>query len=120
MLYFRLIFSESLPCLDMIEYFLSKSNEFSQTLSQSFNCTTELDDDSMNEWIKNVDYFRLDGQTKKEKRAEYCQIFNDPENKRWYSYQKNQARIQISILAGGMRTIEIVQLFARVESRQFW
>lgn len=54
-----LIFSSSVVCLDTVEYFLSKNIS----------------------WKKTVDYYRLDGSTKNEKRHEMIVQFNRPENK---------------------------------------
>ena len=66
----RLIFSQSLTMLNVIEYFLSKSKSGST-------------DSTVGKWRKDRDYFRLDGQTKENLRSEYCKLFNEPKNTRW-------------------------------------
>ena len=79
----RLIFSQSIPSLDMIEYFLTKNDEFSQRLSNNSSLPLEPAEDFVGKWEKNIDYFRLDGQTPNEMRAKYCKIFNRPTNTRF-------------------------------------
>ena len=75
---FRLIFSQSIPSLDMIEYFLEKSEE----LSQYAPFLERGNVSHIGNWRKNADYFRLDGSTPNELRARYCNAFNKVSNKR--------------------------------------
>jgi hypothetical protein len=83
---FRLIFSQSIPSLDMIEYFLTKNEEFSQRLPKDASFIDEAGvDDHVGTWEKNRDYFRLDGQTPQELRAKYCKMFNRSDNPRLVS-----------------------------------
>lgn len=80
----RLVFSQSIPSLDMIEYFLRRSNEFSQRVSAEDSLAPEEDQaDYIGTWNKDQDYFRLDGQTPNDQRAYYCNRFNKPDNLRY-------------------------------------
>jgi len=84
LLHFSLIFSQSIPSLDMIEYFLTQNDEFSQRLPPDNSFVTDAED-FVGTWEKNVDYFRLDGTTPNEMRAKYCKSFNNPNNTRLVS-----------------------------------
>ena len=59
----------------MIEYFLSKS-------AVSNAASPSCSDDFGTRWDKEEDYFRIDSDVKQKDRARYCDIFNDPGNKR--------------------------------------
>jgi len=69
-----LVFSQSLMSLDLIEEFLAQ-------------CTALVDQGlpspaGSGKWIKNEDYFRMDGATSGGKRHEFIGAFNDPLNMR--------------------------------------
>lgn len=84
-----LVFSQSIPSLDMIEYFLEKWEEI------QVNDNSEKSSDQYGTWTKGIDYFRLDGQTSPELRTAYCNSFNKTTNSR--------ARLfLISTRAGGL------------------
>lgn len=68
----------------MIEYFLQKTEEFSQRVVGEDSLVPDDDlADYIGTWQKNVDYFRLDGQTPNDLRSKYCKIFNRPGNLRY-------------------------------------
>lgn len=73
---YRLIFSQSLYSLNVIEYFLNKIDEATQ------NKTSENLDGYVGSWSAGLDYFRLDGSTSCDNRALWCKLFNDPNNMR--------------------------------------
>ena len=64
-LFYRLIFSQSVLSLDLIEKFL---NYLTQTTSVR--------------WTKDVDYYRMDGTTDIHKRKKHVDAFNSENNKR--------------------------------------
>nr|XP_054586594.1 transcriptional regulator ATRX [Nothobranchius furzeri] len=67
-----LVFSQSLTTLDLIEYFLKASHEARKpTSSHKADC-----------WIKNIDYYRLDGSTSASTRKKWSDEFNNPANAR--------------------------------------
>ncbi|KAK3930445.1 Transcriptional regulator ATRX-like protein [Frankliniella fusca] len=85
-----LVFSQSLYSLDIIEYFLGKIDEATQSGKGS-----ELVDGHTGSWSPGIDYFRLDGSTPTEQRSIWCNIFNKTTNLR--------ARLfLISTRAGGL------------------
>ncbi|XP_017778371.1 PREDICTED: transcriptional regulator ATRX homolog [Nicrophorus vespilloides] len=85
-----LVFSQSLYSLNVIEYFLSKIDEASQSDEES-----DLYCGYKSSWSLGLDYFRLDGSSSCDNRAAWCKTFNDPENIR--------ARLfLISTRAGGL------------------
>lgn len=61
-----LVFSQSIPTLDLIEKFLHEK-----------------------QWKRGVDYFRLDGKVNAKSRQKYCDLFNDDEIKQ-SRYVKNK------------------------------
>ncbi|XP_061583191.1 helicase ARIP4 [Cololabis saira] len=70
-----LIFSQSLSTLSVIEDFLSK-----RPIPQGFACT----DGPNKNWVRNLNYYRLDGSTSASERERLINQFNDPENnKTW-------------------------------------
>lgn len=69
-----LLFSKSLLTLDVIEAFLEKTYK-----SRKHEENTQ---DYAGKWKNERDYFRLDGNTSMDLRSEYCEIFNNPKNKR--------------------------------------
>lgn len=86
----RLIFSQSLYSLTLIEEFLRRIDDQTQN-------GTSLDTlcGHTGSWSLGLDYFRLDGQTSAENRSIWCKIFNKPTNTR--------ARLfLISTRAGGL------------------
>lgn len=72
---FRLIFSQSLYSLTLIEEFLHRINQAnsSQTDSQAL-------DGNMDTWLLGHDYYRLDGSTPAAQRSKWCKEFNSPKN----------------------------------------
>ncbi|XP_024125321.1 helicase ARIP4 [Oryzias melastigma] len=72
-----LVFSQSLSTLTVIEDFLSK-RPMPQTVSSS-------DGQNQNQnWVRNLNYYRLDGSTSASERERLINQFNDPENnKTW-------------------------------------
>ncbi|XP_049822922.1 transcriptional regulator ATRX homolog isoform X2 [Aethina tumida] len=84
-----LIFSQSLYTLNCIEFFLNKIDE----ATQSGN--TEAVGGHTGSWSLGLDYFRLDGSSSCDNRANWCDQFNSPSNTR--------ARLfLISTKAGGL------------------
>ncbi|XP_011860060.1 PREDICTED: transcriptional regulator ATRX [Vollenhovia emeryi] len=85
-----LVFSQSLYSLTLIEEFLRKIDDQTQSGEPS-----ESLDNHTGSWSLGLDYFRLDGQTSPENRNMWCKIFNRPTNTR--------ARLfLISTRAGGL------------------
>jgi transcriptional regulator ATRX len=78
MLCFRLVFSQSLYSLDLIEYFLqcidtaTQDKEIKETLGNNASS-----------WSMGLDYFRLDGSTSAENRNIWCRAFNREDNHRF-------------------------------------
>lgn len=70
-----LVFSQSLLTLNVIEKFLSLITEN----TRKPNPNAKLGGFS-GEWIKGIDYFRLDGSTNIRTRTSYCNTFNDQKN----------------------------------------
>ncbi|XP_077448289.1 ATRX chromatin remodeler, like isoform X2 [Stigmatopora argus] len=64
-----LVFSQSLVSLDLIEDFLAASHRKRKDSSKG------------GRWIKNKDYYRLDGSTSAAMRTKWADIFNKPENR---------------------------------------
>jgi transcriptional regulator ATRX len=86
----RLVFSQSLYSLTLIEQFLNLIDQETQN-----NMETEHLDKHSGNWSLGLDYFRLDGSTSAENRSAWCKIFNNPSNTR--------ARLfLISTRAGGL------------------
>ncbi|KAL6112091.1 rad54l2 [Pungitius sinensis] len=68
-----LVFSQSLSSLSVIEDFLSKRP-----------IPTDSSDTHSTKWIRNINYYRLDGSTSASERERLINQFNDPENiKTW-------------------------------------
>ncbi|XP_032671498.1 transcriptional regulator ATRX-like isoform X2 [Odontomachus brunneus] len=85
-----LVFSQSLYSLTLIEAFLRKIDDE----TQSDKCLETLDNHT-GSWCLGLDYFRLDGQTSADNRSMWCKLFNKPSNIR--------ARLfLISTRAGGL------------------
>lgn len=72
-----LVFSQSLSNLDLIEKFLGMVTEN----TKNPNPLAQLGG-YKGEWTKNIDYFRLDGNTDIQKRKLDCEKFNDDQNDR--------------------------------------
>lgn len=90
LLLFRLVFSQSLYSLSLIEEFLAKIDDATQE-----NQELETLDKHTGSWSLGQDYFRLDGQTSPENRSAWCKSFNRENNTR--------ARLfLISTRAGGL------------------
>ncbi|XP_050296159.1 transcriptional regulator ATRX homolog isoform X2 [Anthonomus grandis grandis] len=84
-----LVFSQSLYTLNCIEYFLSRIDDCIQSGE------SEKVGGFTGSWCLGLDYFRLDGSSSCDNRANWCDQFNDPENIR--------ARLfLISTKAGGL------------------
>jgi transcriptional regulator ATRX len=75
---FRLIFSQSLYSLDLIEYFLA-SIDYATQVGQSKESLAG----NSGSWSIGLDYFRLDGSTSSENRNTWCKIFNREDNHRF-------------------------------------
>ncbi|GIY76604.1 transcriptional regulator ATRX [Caerostris extrusa] len=85
-----IVFSQSLLTFDIIEDMLNNMNEESVTEEEKAR-------DIRNTWIKNIDYFRMDGSTSAEFRKQYIDHFNDP--------LKDRSRLfLVSTKAGGLGT----------------
>ncbi|KAI4469005.1 rad54-like [Holotrichia oblita] len=69
-----LIFSQSLYSLNVIEYFLNKIDDATQTSETNSFCGFS------GSWALGLDYFRLDGSSSCDNRAAWCKTFNDPNN----------------------------------------
>lgn len=92
LLFDRLVFSQSLYSLTLIEEFLRRIDDQTQK-DKDEPCDTL--DNHTGSWSLGLDYFRLDGQTSPENRNLWCKIFNRPTNTR--------ARLfLISTRAGGL------------------
>uniref|UniRef100_A0A8C6MKC6 DNA helicase n=1 Tax=Nothobranchius furzeri TaxID=105023 RepID=A0A8C6MKC6_NOTFU len=72
-----LVFSQSLTTLDLIEYFLKASHEARKPTSSHKGKILFTDC-----WIKNIDYYRLDGSTSASTRKKWSDEFNNPANAR--------------------------------------
>lgn len=75
----RLVFSQSLYSLDVIEHFLALVDENSQKDEEKRDAELEKYQGS---WSLGLDYFRLDGSTAIENRNSACKVFNDESNHR--------------------------------------
>ncbi|RZB39883.1 transcriptional regulator ATRX -like, partial [Asbolus verrucosus] len=83
-----LVFSQSLYSLNVIEYFLGRIHDATQSGDTESTGYSES-------WCLGLDYFRLDGTSSCDNRSIWCKIFNDPSNTR--------ARLfLISTKAGGL------------------
>lgn len=90
-----LLFSQSLDTLDLVEEMLKiRMDRAAADLSRNSR-NESLESDATNVWIKNRDYFRLDGSTASDYRKQWIDVFNDENNFR--------ARLfLISTKAGGL------------------
>lgn len=87
-----LVFSQSLFSLNLIEYFLARVDEATQNGNAEMLAQCGGNPGS---WAPGLDYFRLDGSTSCEQRAQSCKAFNSQTNTR--------ARLfLISTRAGGL------------------
>ena len=75
-----LVFSQSLDTLNLIESFLELASEKPSILDDFRDTKSASQDDLINTWVRDVDYFRLDGQSKSDTRKNLIDRFNDPEN----------------------------------------
>lgn len=73
----RLVFSQSLYSLDLIEHFLGQIDD----ATQRGQISPELGG-HFGSWAKGLDYFRLDGSTKSENRIMWISSFNREDNTR--------------------------------------
>ncbi|CAH2312556.1 helicase ARIP4 isoform X1 [Pelobates cultripes] len=67
-----LVFSQSLSTLSIIEEFLAK---------RPMPARQETDDQENQTWVRNINYYRLDGSTSATERERLINQFNDPNNK---------------------------------------
>ena len=74
----RLVFSQSLLSLDLIEAFLQYKNEEAEKVNE----TKKKKCDKVSTWIKDEDFLRMDGSTGAIKRNSFTEQFNDAANKR--------------------------------------
>lgn len=74
----RLLFSQSLFSLDLIEYFLKKVDQATEE-----NKLDESLGNHAGSWQKGLDYFRLDGSSSSESRSQWCKSFNREDNPRY-------------------------------------
>jgi transcriptional regulator ATRX len=87
--FFRLVFSQSLYSLNVIEYFIGRIHDATQAGE------TDSVGGYSGSWCLGLDYFRLDGSSSCDSRNIWCNTFNDPSNTR--------ARLfLISTKAGGL------------------
>lgn len=77
--HFRLLFSQSLISLNLIELYLSRFEEYGWESSE--DSLASLSQERWG-WQRGADYFRMDGSTPVELRKQYAANFNDPENVR--------------------------------------
>lgn len=77
-IFFRLLFSQSLLALDMIEDFLQLLDDGSLELPQPEDPLPL----PFKHWKKERDYLRLDGSTSADTRKNFCKSFNNPSNER--------------------------------------
>lgn len=75
---FRLVFSQSLFTLDIIEYFLNKIDDNSQKSDPDPNLSQ-----FGGSWAKGLDYFRMDGGSSFDHRHAWCKAFNNERNSRY-------------------------------------
>lgn len=78
---FSLVFSQSLYTLDLIEHFLDLVDENARKNEEDQNPVLS---EFRSNWDKGLDYFRLDGGTTSDNRANWCKIFNSPKNTRYH------------------------------------
>ena len=76
----RLIFSQSLLSLDLIEDFLEFWDGMIRSKAAEDN--DGVAPDNINGWIHGLDYFRMDGSTSAMQRKRWSEIFNDEDNLR--------------------------------------
>lgn len=79
MIFHRLVFSQSLYSLDVIEHFLSLVDDNTQKDDEERDSKL---DKYQGSWTLGLDYFRLDGSTAIESRNAACKVFNDESNHR--------------------------------------
>ena len=72
--FFRLVFSQSLFSLTIIEYFLHKIDEATQDNEKNSFCGYS------GSWSLGLDYFRLDGSSSCDNRSAWCKTFNNADN----------------------------------------
>lgn len=80
----RLLFSQSLLTLDMVEKMLEECDERAQAVDPETALVDPLDPfrDCHNSWVPGFDYFRMDGSTNVDLRTRWIEMFNDPANLR--------------------------------------
>ncbi|KAH9516920.1 hypothetical protein DERF_007633 [Dermatophagoides farinae] len=80
-----LVFSQSLHNLDLIETLLSEKNcETNEKFGENidYNELAQKNDGVSNRWIRDIDYFRIDGKVNCDNRANMIKNFNDNDDHR--------------------------------------
>ncbi|XP_070553271.1 transcriptional regulator ATRX homolog [Ptychodera flava] len=77
-----LVFSQSLLSLDIIEDFLEYIENKAEEAKDGKEPHPILKCCGNGAWVKNIDYYRMDGSTNAHNRKRWCEIFNDPTNLR--------------------------------------
>ena len=77
---FRLVFSQSLLSLDLIEEMLALSTGKAVALEEEGSAD---ENSNSQKWYKNVDYFRIDGSSLSKARQKWINAFNDEEDRRY-------------------------------------
>ena len=76
----RLVFSQSLLSLDLIEEMLALSTAKIVSLEEEDEQLAKMS--MYQKWYKNVDYFRIDGSSVSKSRQKWINEFNDEEDRR--------------------------------------
>lgn len=79
---FRLIFSQSILSLNIIESFLEVVDSKFQQECESLTEEEKEKEVFGRSWTKNLDYYRMDGSTSAQNRQLWASNFNDLENYR--------------------------------------
>lgn len=77
-----LVFTSSLSVLNAIEHFLKVITSVTNDKSIPENIDHQIVGKYRGNWLDEKDYFRFDGQLPIDSRRKYCNIFNNPQNKR--------------------------------------
>lgn len=70
----RLLFSQSLFTLDLIQDFLENTEDIADDEGGPYGTS----------WIHGIDFFRIDGSASTKNREDYCEQFNDVTNTKYY------------------------------------
>jgi transcriptional regulator ATRX len=81
-----LLFTQSLDTLDLVEEFLRLKSEEAKNKDkdkiEEIDLENSYKNDLTNTWVRNIDYFRIDGSTGSDYRKAWIDIFNDENNYR--------------------------------------